>query len=202
MKPKELLGQITLANQLTFLRLVATPFLILAILSGRFDMAVFIYGAAAITDLLDGLTARLFRQETPLGAYLDPAADKILCTATFFLLTDYPTLFQGIEMANRIPIWLTILTVSRDAFIVVVAVLLYVAYGTTRFPPSIWGKLTTGAESVCAGLFLLFNQLQRKHIVLDVIVWITLALILISGFDYLGRTVRWLRAEEPRARAD
>jgi cardiolipin synthase len=200
MNPKELLGQITFANQLTFLRLVATPFLILAILNGRFDIAVLIYGSAAITDLLDGLTARLFQQETALGAYLDPAADKILCTASFLLLTDYPTLFQSIPMANRIPVWLTILTISRDLFIVVVALMLYLAYGTNRFPPTLWGKLTTVAESVCVGLFLVMNQMQRSHWILDAVVWLALALILISGFDYLGRTVRWLRASEPRSR--
>lgn len=199
---KRFLRNLNLANQLTFLRLVATPFLVLAILRGRFDLALGIFGAAAITDLLDGLTARLFRAETSLGAYLDPAADKILATAAFLLLTEYPNLFRSIPMTVRIPVWLTVLTISRDVFIVAVALMLYLAYGTTKFRPTIWGKLTTLAEGTTLGLFLFFNQLQRKHAILKVAVWVTLALILISGFDYLVRTIRKVRAEEPRAPSD
>ncbi len=196
---KRVLGNVTLANQLTFLRLVAAPFLILAILRARFDVALVLFGVAAVTDLLDGLTARLFRQETSLGAYLDPAADKILSTVTFLLLTDYPSLFQSIPMTVRIPVWLTVLTISRDVFIVAVALMLYLAYGTA-VRPTMWGKITAAGECLCLGLFLLFNALRRDHIILDIAVWITLALILISGFDYLRRTVRKVGAEEPRAR--
>lgn len=198
MRFRTILGNVTLANQLTFLRLVAAPFLTLAVLEGRFDLAVAIFAGAAVTDLLDGLTARLFRQETSLGAYLDPAADKILATVTFVLLTDYPSLFKGIAMANRLPVWLTVLTISRDVFIVLVALMLYLAYGTTTFRPTIWGKLTTVSESLCVGLFLLFNALGRHHLVLDLAVWVTLGLILVSGFDYLRRTVHRVGAEEPR----
>jgi len=196
---KRVLGNVTLANQLTFLRLVAAPFLILAILKARFDVALLLFGVAAATDLLDGLTARVFRQETSLGAYLDPAADKILSTVSFLLLTDYPSLFQSIPMTVRIPVWLTVLTISRDVFIVAVALMLYLAYGTAG-RPTIWGKVTTASECCCLGLFLLFNALRRDHIVLDIVVWITLALILISGFDYLRRTIRKVGALEPRPR--
>src|SRR3972149_731277 len=98
---KRVLGNVTLANQLTFLRLVAAPFLILAVLNARFDVALLLFGGAAGTDLLDGLAARVFRQESSLGASLDPAADKVLLTVVFVLLTDYPSLFQSIPMTNR-----------------------------------------------------------------------------------------------------
>lgn len=201
MRVRQIFGNLTLANQLSFLRLVAAPCLALAVLAGRFDIACVVYGAAAITDLLDGLTARIFGHETSLGAFLDPLADKILCTVAFVLLTDYPSLFKGIEMANRIPVWLTVFTISRDVFIVIVAAVLYLAYGTKGFRPSIWGKLTTVCESVCVALFLLFNQLGRSHRVLHVVVWTTLLLILISSFDYLRTTVRRIRVEEPQARS-
>lgn len=195
---KKLLGSVTLANQLTFLRLLAAPFFILAILYARFDIALSLFSAAAITDLLDGLIARLFHQETSLGAYLDPAADKILLTCAFVLLTDYPSLFQGIPMVNRIPLWLTILTIFRDVFIVSVALMLYLAYGRTSFKPTFLGKLTTLGESLCVWLFLLFNELARSHAVLPLAVRGTLGLILVSGFHYMWRAVRAVRTEEPR----
>lgn len=198
MHPKQLLGNLTLANQLTFLRLVAIPFLILAILDARFDVALWLFVAAAVTDLLDGLVARVFGQRTPLGAYLDPAADKLLLTACFVLQTQFPTMFRDIPMANRIPVWLTTLTVSRDLFIVSISVMLYLAYGTSRFVPTIWGKLTTLSESLLIGVFLLFNHLDRQHPVVDLVVALTLTLTLISGFHYLWRTVGIVRTEGPR----
>ena len=194
---KQRVGHLTLANQLTFLRLVAVPFFILAVLEARFGVALAIFIAAGVTDLLDGLVARVFRQRTALGAFLDPAADKLLLTAAFVLLTKYPNLFQGIPMTNRIPIGLTILVISRDVLITLTAVLLNLAYGQTRFQPSVWGKVTTGAELVTTGIFLLCNHLERTHFMVPVAVWTTLALILISGFHYLWRTVRQVREKGP-----
>ena len=190
-------GNLTLANQLTFLRLLAVPFFILAILNARFDLALWLFGGAGLTDLLDGLIARVFRQRTPLGAYLDPAADKLLLTAAFVLLTDYPSMFQDIPMANRIPIWLTTLTISRDVFIVAVCLMLYLAYGVSKFRPTLLGKATTLAEILTIGLFLLFNHLHREHWALQAACWTTLTLTLLSGFDYLGRTVGMVRAKGP-----
>jgi cardiolipin synthase (CMP-forming) len=190
-------GNLTLANQLTFLRLLAVPFFILAILNARFDLALWLFGGAGLTDLLDGLIARVFRQRTPLGAYLDPAADKLLLTAAFVLLTDYPSMFQDIPMANRIPIWLTTLTISRDVFIVAVSLMLYLAYGVSKFRPTLLGKTTTVAEILTIGLFLLFNHLGHEHWILQAACWTTLTLTLLSGFDYLGRTVGMVRAKGP-----
>jgi phosphatidylglycerophosphate synthase len=86
-------------------------------------------------------------------------------------------------------------------FILSVSVTLYLAYGTKGFRPTIWGKLTTVSETLCVSLFLLFNLLRRTHWALDLAVWTTLALLLISGFDYLRRTVRRVRAEEPQTRS-
>jgi len=190
---------VTLANQLTFLRLVGVPFFVLAILSARFDIALALFVAAALTDLLDGLTARLLKQRTPLGAYLDPAADKLLMTAAFILLTDYPSMFKDIEMVARLPIWLSVLAISRDIFIVLVALLMYVAYGRTRFEPTVWGKLTTIAEALLIGIYLLANAIGRTSIALDLARWTTLALILFSGFHYLFHATRVVRDEGPEA---
>jgi cardiolipin synthase len=194
---KKRVGRLTLANQLTFLRLVAVPFFILSVLEARFGLALAIFIAAGVTDLLDGLVARVFKQRTPLGAFLDPAADKLLLTAAFVLLTRYPNLFQAIPMTNRIPIALTILLISRDVLIVAIALMLNLAYGQTRFVPSIWGKITTGAELVTVGLVLLSNYLQWRHPIVSVAIGVTLVLILVSGFHYLWRTVRQVRDTGP-----
>lgn len=195
MKLKRLLGAATLSNQLTFLRLVAVPFFIIAVLDARFGWALVLFLMAGVTDLLDGLTARWLKQGTPLGAYLDPAADKILMTAAFLLLTDYPSMFQTIPMVNRLPVALTILAISRDVFIVIIALMMYLAYGRTHFPPTFLGKVTTVAELMTIAVFLLFNWLGRFHPVLAVAVWTTLGLILLSGFHYLWRAILTVRVE-------
>ena len=64
---KKRVGHLTLANQLTFLRLVAVPFFILAILEAKFGLALILFLAAGLTDLFDGLVARVFQQRTALG---------------------------------------------------------------------------------------------------------------------------------------
>jgi cardiolipin synthase len=194
---KKRVGHLTLANQLTFLRLVAVPFFIIAVLEARFGLALAIFIAAGVTDLFDGLVARVFQQRTALGAYLDPAADKLLLTAAFVLLTKYPNLFQAIPMTNRIPIVLTILVISRDVLIVAIAIMLNLAYGQTRFAPSIWGKITTGAELVTTGLVLLCNHFRWQSRIVTVAIGTTLVLILISGFHYLWRTIRQVREKGP-----
>ena len=192
---KKKLGHLTLANQLTFLRLVAVPFFILAILEARFGLALVLFVAAGITDLFDGLVARVFKQRTALGAFLDPAADKLLVTAAFVLLTKYPSLLQSIPMTNRIPLFLTILLISRDVLIVGIALMLNLAYGQTQFRPSIWGKITTGAELVTAGLLVLCNHFKWSPPIVPVALATTLALILVSGFHYLWRTMRQVREQ-------
>jgi cardiolipin synthase (CMP-forming) len=200
MVPGELktrVGSLTLANQLTFLRLVAVPFFILAVIEARFGLALGIFVAAGVTDLLDGLIARVFKQRTALGAYLDPAADKLLLTAAFILLTRYPNLFQNIPMANRIPIGLTILVISRDVLIVAIAWMLHLAYGQTKFRPSLFGKVTTGTELVTIGIVLFFNELNRTHPIVPFAIRVTLALILLSGFHYIWRTILQVRDRGP-----
>ncbi len=194
---KRLLAQLNLANQLTFLRLVLIPFFVIAVLEGRFGVALGLFLTAAVTDLLDGLSARMLGGGTALGAYLDPAADKLLLVVAFVLLTDYPVMLQDVVMIHRIPLWLTVLTISRDVLIVAVALLLYLTRTQTRFPPSIWGKLTTTAEFLMVALFLLFNRLELRAGALDAMVWLTLAMILVSGFHYLGRTIKMLSPQKP-----
>jgi cardiolipin synthase len=194
---KRLLAQLNPANQLTFLRLVLIPFFVIAVLDGRFGIALGLFVAAAVTDLLDGLSARMLGGGTALGAYLDPAADKLLLVVAFVMLTEYPVMLQDVAMVARIPLWLTVLTIFRDVLIVAVAVLLWVTRAQTRFPPSIWGKLTTTAEFVTVTAFLLCNTVRRPAPALLVLVWGTSALILFSGFHYLTQTIRKLSPAKP-----
>jgi phosphatidylglycerophosphate synthase len=75
--------------------------------------------------------------------------------------------------------------------------LLYLTRTQTRFPPSIWGKLTTTVEFLLIAMFLLFNRLELSVVALDVMIWWTLGMILVSGFHYLGSTIKLLSPQKP-----
>jgi len=108
---------ITFPNLLTLLRILAVPFFAIAVWYGHMVDACFLFVAAGLTDVLDGYLARRFNQKSALGAILDPAADKLLITTAFILLA-----FPREAWAVRLPPWVTILAISRDAVIALAAV--------------------------------------------------------------------------------
>jgi phosphatidylglycerophosphate synthase len=146
---KEALRNFTFANQLTFLRLIGIPFFIICVLTNQPGIALLIFLGADVTDLFDGLIARYLKQTTALGAFR-PVADKLLLVSGLVCLTipDHPKLLPAYEAPNHIPIQLTILSISRDTFIVTTAIILYLVTPIRRFPPTLLGKITTCAEMV------------------------------------------------------
>jgi len=184
---------LTLANVLTMLRMVVIPFFIMAIGYNRSGWALLLFLLAGITDLLDGLIARVWKQQTVLGAILDPMADKLLLTAAFVMLAipDGTKVFPELVLTNRIPIYVVIIAISRDVFISLIALVMYMTMGMTRFPPSLPGKLTTVVNILTICTLLLGNHAQRELIVIGpLMVWLSLAVTLISGFHYIYLATR------------
>jgi len=190
-----LLRQLTVANQLTLLRLAAAPALALALLTGLPAVALGLFAAAAITDRLDGMAARRFGQQTALGAFLDPAADKLMMLAVYVVLAipDGPRPFPEFRLHWHMPAWLALLVVARDVLIVLVVLGLYLSYGIKSFPPTRLGKWTTGFEMGTAGGFLVANVWPPfPGILLRFGAMTTAALVLASSLQYLLRTRRRL----------
>jgi cardiolipin synthase len=166
-----------LPNQLTLLRLSIIPFLALAILDAHYHRALILLVIAGLSDGLDGFLARLFRQRTQLGAYLDPIADKLLLS----------TLFLVLMHVGLVPQRITVLVFSRDLGILIVAALLYNIAGMRDFSPSIFGKANTLAQIVAVSSVVLAQTyaphwlLWLRHAALEVTLWLTV----ISGFHYL-----------------
>ena len=98
-------------------------------------MGATVFVIAGATDALDGLIARLANQKTELGAWLDPAADKLLLVTAFVVLT-----LPNLGLVNRIPIWLTVLVISRDVGIVLTVAIVSLALGPRTFRPSLWAR--------------------------------------------------------------
>ena len=124
--------QLTAANQLTLLRMVLIPPFAILLVYGFRGWALATFLAAGITDLFDGLIARRTGQKTTLGAWLDPVADKLLLVTMFVVLT-----LPGIGSANQLPVWFTILVISRDIAIVATVAVVNLAIGRRTFRPSI-----------------------------------------------------------------
>ena len=177
---------ITLPNILTFLRILAVPFFAIAVWYGQMVEACVLFVAAGLTDALDGYLARRFNQRSDLGAILDPAADKLLITTAFILLA-----FPRQAFVTQIPPWVCILAISRDVVISLVALLAYHHLGSSKFQPSILGKLTTLVELVAISLSLLLNTIGHRewqHYLVPWVYYLLAAMVLASGIHYFFRT--------------
>jgi cardiolipin synthase (CMP-forming) len=171
-------------NFLTLLRICMAPFLVAAILEGHYELSFVLFVAAGLTDLLDGALARLLKQRSMLGHYLDPVADKLLLSTLFLVL-----LHKGL-----MPVTVTVLVFGRDVAILLVAAILYAAVGRREFHPSLFGKANTLAQ-ISAVAAVLLEQLTPalwvawfRTLSLDA----TMALTVASGLHYA-----WLASRRP-----
>jgi cardiolipin synthase len=166
-------------NLLTLLRLIFIPFIIISVVEGHFRWAMGLFLAAGFTDALDGLLARVLRQQTALGLYLDPIADKLLLSSLFLVLS----------FRHLAPWYVTVLVLSRDIGILIVSAILYATNTMRDLSPTLLGKLNTALQ--VATLFLiLLHALTPSILVADARragLWLTFALSLISWIHYTIR---------------
>jgi cardiolipin synthase len=178
-------GHLTLANQLTILRIMLIPVFVLLVVYGYLGWALIVFLTAGVTDALDGLIARRAGQRTSLGAWLDPMADKLLLVTTFVVLT-----LPAVPLTNHLPLWLTVFVISRDVVIVGVVAIVTLAAGPRDFRPSILGKLATATFILTAVVVMYFNYRQERSIAVDVMIWLSLALTALSAVDYFVKLRR------------
>jgi cardiolipin synthase len=178
-------GHLTLANQLTILRIMLVPVFVLLVVYGYLGWALFVFLTAGITDALDGLIARRAGQRTTLGAWLDPMADKLLLVTTFIVLT-----LPDIPLTNHLPLWLTVFVISRDVVIIAVVAIVTLAAGPRTFRPSLLGKLATATFILTSVVVMYFNFREERSALVDGMVWLSLSLTILSSADYFVRLRR------------
>lgn len=177
---------VNLANLLTLARFVLVPFIILAILEENHGRALVLFACAAVTDGLDGLTARVSGAVTQLGAYLDPIADKCLLSGVFVALA----------VGGFVPRWLVAVIFGRDFYILAaVGVLLWLT-PVRSFPPSVWGKASTLIQVLTATMWLTedaipFPLLESAS---RAMLWPCAVFTVWSGVHYTWRGVQLARA--------
>jgi cardiolipin synthase len=183
----------TAPNQITLLRLIFIPFVIISVFDGDWRWALGLLIAAALSDALDGLVARTLHQQTLLGQYLDPLADKMLLSSLFLVLS----------FVKKIPWKYTVVVFSRDMGIVATAIVLYATVGFRDFRPSIFGKINTACQ-IAAVFFVVLAQVTPTWGVLlavKIFLYATFTFTTISGVHYVLITGHRLRKEQPRAAA-
>ncbi|MFY9607802.1 MAG: CDP-alcohol phosphatidyltransferase family protein [Blastocatellia bacterium] len=169
----------TPANILTAFRIVLTlPFLYL-VNQGRFGTALLIFFIASLTDFFDGFVARKFNQQSPLGRFLDPLADKLLTTATYIVMAIPHEGFPSI------PVWLAVAVVGRDIVILIGSLLVYLVTRFKGFEPTLLGKVNTFVELGLIVWFLVFNTTGEFVYLLPGMYAVVMVSILGSGLEYV-----------------
>jgi cardiolipin synthase len=182
-------------NFLTLLRLVAIPIFLIFLLDGRYVAAFGVFVAAGVTDALDGAIARLTHTKTALGAYLDPAADKLLLLSALIALA----------VAAAVPQWLVIVVISRDVIVVLGFFILFVMTGEAmEVRPTVVGKLATFFQLMAVSLVLL--SLARGSSVLPGlqvgVFYVAAVLTAAAGAQFVYRGLQWLQGQDTAGTGD
>ena len=181
-------------NQLTLLRMLFLPFIVISLVDEHYGIALTLFVLAGISDGLDGLLARRLHQQTLLGQYLDPIADKLLLS----------TLFLVLSILHKIPWKYTVLVFGRDIAILVTSAVLYTIAGLRNFSPSIFGKANTCAQIAAVFFAMLFEiyHVPAVWVARTVLLWATFIFTAISWVHYaflVQTRLRGPHAAEPRA---
>ncbi len=172
---------LNLPNLFTLARLLLAPFIASDILHGRYGRAIILLFAAGFTDVIDGLLARRFEASTRLGAYFDPIADKILLSVIYISLA----------LAGAIPWWMVAVVFGRDVLILAMAGYGLLFTSLRKFPPSVWGKISTFFQ-IAAALVVMG---ARAAIPAPVTLALSLMIVatVVSGVHYFWRGMGLLR---------
>jgi len=166
--------------------MIFVPFIVIYLVDGHYLWALVVFVVAGFSDGLDGLLARTLHQQTLLGQYLDPIADKLLLSTMFLVLS----------ILHKIPWKYTVLVFSRDISILAASAVLFAIAGLRDFRPSIFGKANTFSQ-ISAIFFVLLNEVYPARWV-----WIarveflraTFFFTIISALHYLVLVQKRLRA--------
>ena len=188
MKPSQIFSA---PNQLTLLRMVFVPFIVIHLVESRYLWALIVFVLAGFSDGLDGLLARTLHQQTMLGQYLDPIADKLLLSTMFLVLS----------ILHKIPWKFAVVVFSRDISILAAGAVLFAIAGLRDFRPSIFGKANTFSQ-IGAVFFVMLLQVHSQRwvwISSRVMLRATFMFTIISALHYVILVQHRLRAHAEAA---
>ena len=164
-----------LPNKLTIFRVILIPFFVVLLLFEITDydkwIALEIFIIASLTDFLDGHIARKYNLVTNFGKFMDPLADKLLVCSALICLVEL----------SKIPAWIVILIIARE--FIISGFRLVASDNGVVIAASYWGKFKTTFQIVM--ICLMIADLEPLYFVTQIVMWIALALTVISLVDYL-----------------
>ncbi|MFQ5589541.1 MAG: CDP-alcohol phosphatidyltransferase family protein [Phycisphaerae bacterium] len=144
--------------------------------------ALFLFSVLALSDALDGILARILKQETPLGRFLDPVADKLLIVCAVIVLAGGSPGDTG----TRLPVWVAVIAVGKDVLTVIGFGLVYATTGQFFIKPRLCGKLCTLVQLAMIAFVLLAPDLPVSFAHgLRPAWWLASGLAIIATVDYL-----------------
>jgi cardiolipin synthase len=164
-----------------------TPFILIALSKGQYMLGGWMFGGAALTDILDGGLARRFGNQSRIGQYLDPIADKILLTC----------IYVGLALGGAVPVWIVALILARDLWILLLAGFALRFTQFRNLQPSAWGKASTFLQIMTAVGVMAARAYNNEWFltIATVLMWGVAALAAVSGIDYSLRGVQWLKRD-------
>ena len=174
-------NKIYIPTLLTLLRIALTPFLALDIISQEWGRAFLLFTIAALTDFLDGFLARRWKQETLIGALLDPLADKILIIAC------YCALFYSSATVLKIPLWFIIGITTKEAILVIGTLYGIATHKKLITKPSLLGKVAMIVQTCFIALLCFYRFAYDKHPLPFFSFWLygIMSITLLSLIDYM-----------------
>ena len=180
---------INLPNSLTVLRILLVPVFVGLLLYEHYDFALITLLIAALTDVLDGMVARMTDQRTRLGEYLDPLADKLLLMSAIITLS----------VLDFIPIWAVIVVVSRDAILLTGTVVANLTEIEIDISPTVLGKGTTFTQICYVIATMLHVTRQLPVFLVEPFLWVMVTLTVSSGVHYLWRGIQCVNGSHTNA---
>ncbi|MCX5822780.1 MAG: CDP-diacylglycerol--glycerol-3-phosphate 3-phosphatidyltransferase [Deltaproteobacteria bacterium] len=174
-------------NFITLLRIILVPVLVILLIQGFFLKALIVFIVAGLSDALDGFLARVLNQQTALGAYLDPIADKALLASTFVTLS----------VLHVIPGWLTVIVISRDFIILLGISVLSIMSFPVEIRPLFISKITTALQLTTV-LLALFDRCLPEGVHpmwLHALYWVTALFTIVSGLYYMSRGLKLINQD-------
>ncbi|PKN34577.1 MAG: CDP-diacylglycerol--glycerol-3-phosphate 3-phosphatidyltransferase [Deltaproteobacteria bacterium HGW-Deltaproteobacteria-19] len=179
-------------NSLTLLRIILVPAIVILLMQGSFKVAILVFLISGLTDVLDGYLARVLHQQTVLGSYLDPIADKAL------MISCYVTL----AVKKILPGWLSVVVISRDCIILIGVAVLTIMSVSHKIQPAPIGKLTTAVQILTVFVFLVSRAVPGAiaESFMEGLVWVTAFFTVVSGFYYIMIGVQHINQQQkPRS---
>ena len=166
-------------NLITLLRIMLVPVIVILLIQGSFFHALIVFIVASLSDALDGFLARVLKQQTVLGAYLDPIADKALLASSFVTLS----------VLHVIPSWLAVIVISRDFIILLGILVLSIMSINVEIRPAFVSKITTAMQLITVLLVLSIPcfHIEINEMWFQAAYWITAVLTILSGLNYIMR---------------